>query len=377
MRKFKSIIALLLSLFLLVGCGEMSQGVQSGSTQITTAGDLEIHYLDVGQADCSIIMLPTGENIIVDAGNRADKDYILNYINKLGIKTFVAAVATHPHEDHIGSMKDILENFQVDRIFMPDIVANTQVYSNLLYAIEEKGVEEIRVTEAFELNVGDSLIEVIGPVREYNDLNNSSIVFRLIYGERAFLFTGDIEKEAERDILNSGADVSANVLKVAHHGSKTSSAMDFINEVSPQVAIIQVGADNDYGAPNEGTVENLYKVANEVYRNDLDGEIVVKSDGTNVNVFVNGEGIKVDTTTATPNTQTTPVEEAKEEPKEEVKEETVTENVVGANFIGNKNSKTYHVSSCNSLPKEENRVNLSTKEEAEKLGYTPHSVCIK
>lgn len=349
---------------------------QSGliGTEKKLDGQLQVHYIDVGQADCTLIILPTGETVLVDAGNREDKNYILSYLNNLDVKHIDAAIATHPHEDHIGSMQYVLANYDVDRLLMPDFDIDTTVYSNMLYAMEENNVKEIRVTEPFNMEIGNSTFEILAPVAKYNDANNNSIVFKMTYGEKTFLFTGDIEKEAERDILNSGADVKANVLKVAHHGSKTSSSVDFLAEVNPELAIIHVGADNQYGCPNADVLGRLKTT--EVFRTDLIGSIVIKCDGKNITTSFSGledkfvTGIKTQLSVEDKNTSL-------KENTDTADKTAIPNTTEPITYIGNKNSLVFHQAHCKNLPAEKNRVYFDDKESAISAGYHPCGVCQK
>lgn len=375
MMKTKKIKLILLALIAscVTACMAVAQSGLTGTAK-KSDGQLALHFINVGQADCTLIMLPTGENVLVDAGNREDKDYILSYLNNLGVKHIDAAIATHPHEDHIGSMQYVLSNYDVDRLLLPDFDIDTTVYTNMLYAMEENDVEEIRVTEPFNLEIGNTTLEILAPVAKYTDANNNSIVFKIAYGEKTFLFTGDIEKEAERDILNAGTDVAADVLKVAHHGSKTSSTVDFLTEVNPELAIVHVGADNKYGCPSADVLGRLN--TKKVLRTDLLGDIVVKCDGKNIVTSYSG----ID------NTSSTGIEAKKHAEAENIaigknadtKDKNVTPNATETiTYIGNKNSLVFHRSDCKNLPAEKNRVYFDDKESAINAGYHPCSVCQK
>ena len=257
------------------------------------SGFLEVHFLDVGQADCALLQFPAGEDVLIDAGNRADADFILDYLEEAGVDHLDAVVATHPHEDHIGAMADILREVETDVVFLPAAETDTNVYTNLLYAIEETGAEEVRVESPEEISLGGISAQFLTPLDTYDDLNNTSLVLRLSYGDTVFLFTGDIEKEVEEDLVESGFPLKADVLKVPHHGSDTSNTESFLWAVSPQVAIVSVGADNDYGLPNDGALERLSAVGAQVLRTDEEGTIVVKSDGTTIALedgLLTGEG---------------------------------------------------------------------------------------
>lgn len=344
LKSIKSFIILLLAL-LFAGCTPQAEEIKT-----LPSGMLEVHFLDVGQADCSLIKLPTGENILVDGGNRDDKDYIEDYLKKQDVKHIDAVIATHPHEDHIGSLKDVLRFVETSTIFLPDAEADTLVYTNLLYAIEEQNVEEIRVTKPMKIEYGEAELDIIAPLKQYNDLNNSSIVFKMTYGETSFLFTGDIEKEAEKDILSSDKYIKSDVLKVAHHGSKTSSTEEFLKKVDPKISVIQVGLNNEYGLPSDSVIKRLMEITSELYRTDENKEIIIYSDG-----------------------KTLTVETAQGEKAADISQ-AITYN---EDIIGNINSKVYHLSTCKILPAEANRIYFDNRKEAEKEGYKKHKVCVK
>lgn len=363
MKRIKNYLVLLL-VFLLSACTSPTEQPQATSS-IVSGEKVEVHFLDVGQADSTLIKLPTGENILIDGGNRDDKDYILDYLSRVGVEHIDVMVATHPHEDHIGSLKDVLSAVDTDTILLPNTDADTMVYTNLLYAIEESGAKEERILGQGSMEVGDVLFEILGPVKEYDDKNNSSIVIKMTHGENSFLFTGDIEKEAESDILETGVSLRADVLKVAHHGSKTSSIDDFLEAVSPDIAVIHVGTDNTYGLPSDITIEKLNSMNLQLYRTDLNKEIVIYSDGENLEVKCSFEEIDEDKIPDFLDSETE-ANQIIEEPK--------SENQV---YIGNINSKILHSGNCGSLPAEKNQVYFETIEEAEDAGYSGHKSCIK
>lgn len=345
---------------------------QGGQAERASQADkqLTIHFIDVGQADCTLIMLPTGENVLVDAGNRDDKAYIINYLNNLGISHIDAAVATHPHEDHIGAMQYILADYDVDMLLLPDFDIDTNVYTNMLYAMEENNVEEVQVTEPFAMEIGNTVFDILAPTTVYSDANNNSIVFKMTYGEKTFLFTGDIEKEAERDILNSGRDIKANVIKVAHHGSNTSSTMDFLSEVNPDLAIIHVGIDNPYGCPDSRVLERLGKT--EILRTDLLGDIVLSCDGKNITTSYSGvEGRRFE------NEKSQAIENSTVGRNKNDQETDLSGAAECYTYIGNKNSKVFHLPNCRSLPAEKNRVYFEDMESAMDAGYHACSICQK
>ena len=244
--------------------------------------ELTVHYVDVGQGD-SILIQYDGKNALVDSGDVSATDEIISYLNGHSVSRIDLLIVSHPDSDHIGAMNKIVDNFDIGDIYMPplsdELTPTTNVYTNLLLAISRKGLK-ISMAEAGDtIKFGDLTFNCVAPQGEFASANNSSIAFKLEYGETSFLFTGDMEKESERSTLQKKYDVSADVLKVAHHGSDSSTIEAFLEAVSPKYAIISVGKDNKYKHPSEEVVEALNQKGITVYRTDLDGDIVIVSDG--------------------------------------------------------------------------------------------------
>ncbi len=241
-------------------------------------------FVDVGQGDCEIIRLEDGRNILIDAGTNEGEDELVKKIKDYGIEKFDVVIATHPHEDHIGGMDAVIDNFDIGCVYMPDVVTTTKTFENLLDSIENKNLEvkkaKAGVSVINEENI--SMVFVAPNSDKYDDLNNYSAVLKFTYGKCSFLFTGDAEKLSEKEMLENSMDVSADVLKVGHHGSSTSSGKSFIEAVNPKYAIIEVGQDNEYGHPHKETMEELEGV--EIYRTDLQGDITAICDGDNIKI---------------------------------------------------------------------------------------------
>ena len=246
-----------------------------------TENTLDITYLDVGQAD-SILIQNEGHNMLIDAGNNEDGPLLVQYFKEQNITKFDYLITTHPHEDHIGGMDDIINNFDVEKIYMPDVTTTTKTFLDVLEAIEKKNMtyDVPNINQNFTL--GNTLFQVIYTGNDKKNLNNASIVLKASFKNTSYLFTGDATSEVEKKILNK--DIQATVLKVGHHGSKYSTTTDFLNKVNPKYAIISVGKNNSYNHPNQVTINKLEKKNIEIHRTDQEGSIFLKSDGKTINI---------------------------------------------------------------------------------------------
>ena len=239
---------------------------------------LQIHFFDVGQAD-STLLISDGKTMLIDSGNNEDGDLIVSNIKKLGISKLDYVIGTHPHEDHIGSLDDVIYNFEIGTIYMPKVQTNTETFENVLDAIATKNLSVTSPNVGNKFTVGKAECEVMlcgdGSEEEQENLNLSSLVIRVVYNEQSYLFMGDSEKENE----DSRSWIQTNVIKIGHLGSDTSSSEKFLKQVLPQIAIISVGKDNSYGHPKKKTLEKLSKLGTLVYRTDEKGNILLESDG--------------------------------------------------------------------------------------------------
>ncbi|MGB9941246.1 MBL fold metallo-hydrolase [Methanosarcina sp.] len=248
---------------------------------VTLSGqNLTVHFLDVDQGD-SILLEIDGKSMLVDSGESDQGKVVTAYLQDQGISTLSYVVATHPHSDHIGGMKDILNNFQVERFVDSGYPHTSKTYENMLTTIDTKNIpfEVVRAGQTIDFDPAVD-IEVLNPASTYSDeLNENSVVFKVTYGDTSFLLMGDAGLESEENIMEAGYDVDSDILKVGHHASTSGSGEAFISAVSPEVSIIEVGAGNDYGHPHAEVLERLEK-ASTVYRTDLDGTITVTTDGS-------------------------------------------------------------------------------------------------
>lgn len=272
--------------FIILGIIGGKEGINRGNITTVTNEDLsgdtiKIYYFDVGQAD-SILLTSDGKSMLIDAGNNDDGELVVNKIQQLGITRLDYVIGTHPHEDHIGGMDNVINAFDIGTIYMPKIQNNTKTFEDVLDAISNKGLSISSPEQGNVFTVGKINCEVMlcgsGTREEQkSNLNLSSIVIRATYGEQSYLFMGDAEEENE----NTRNWPKTTVLKVGHHGSNTSTSKEFLEEVCPEVAIISVGEANKYGHPTEETLNKLNNIKAEIYRTDERGTITIISDGKN------------------------------------------------------------------------------------------------
>ena len=248
----------------------------------TNPNEMKVHFIDVGQGD-SILIQVNYKNILIDSGPKDEKDKLLKYLNSLNIHQFDYVIATHPHEDHIGNMAYIINNYKVLNFYSPKIDNNTTSFENMAEALSRKNLK-IKVLKAntSTINLGENtLVEVFSPNLDYYDnLNNYSPIIKISYGHTSFLFTGDAEEEIEQELITNNLNLKSDVLKVAHHGSSTSTTKSFLDSVKPKIAVISVGKNNSYGHPTKDTLNKLKE--SKVYRTDIDGNIVITSDGNTI-----------------------------------------------------------------------------------------------
>jgi len=334
----KRLLILMAVLLLLTGCGTTTNDISPTPTAEPTAtvtpsptpvaevpeitkpaekpqenAAIEIHFLDVGQADSILVKTPDGKSMLIDAGNNADGQEVVSYIKKQNISRIDVLVGTHPHEDHIGGMDNVINSFDIDRIYMPKVSHTTRTYEDVLTAIKNKGLKVTSPAPGTSFSLGEAKCTVLAPNSDnYDDLNNFSIVIKLEYGNISFLFTGDAEEVSEREMLSKSFDLSADVLKIGHHGSSSSTSPDFLKKVSPKYAVISAGKGNDYGHPSSEVMNRLKNANIPVYRTDENGTIVCTSDGKSIEFNVkpgsysHGEKDETPRATNTPKPTATP-----------------------------------------------------------------------
>ena len=250
-----------------------------------SSDSLSVHFIDVGQADCILIRLPEDRVVMIDAGSNGAAGTILSYLEAQNIHRIDYLIGTHPHEDHIGSLDSVIDARDIGKIYMPRVENNTKTFEDVLTAIQNKGLRvSTPVAGEFIVNEPEKglTVQILAPNNErYSNLNNYSIVVRVEYYNTSFLFTGDAEELSEGEMLEKGLNLSADVLKVGHHGSNTSTSDAFLEAVNPLYAIIPCGTGNRYGHPDGETLDKLADIT--VFRLDQTGTVVAVSDGNTIN----------------------------------------------------------------------------------------------
>lgn len=249
---------------------------------------LEVHIQDMGQAD-SILVVGPERNLLIDAGENDQGEQVLRYLKQRGIKRLDYVIGSHPHSDHIGGLDTVIAEMEVGAVILPvipeEVAPTTRTYLDLLEAVEDKGLKVTPAIPGKKFDLGDgALLTLLAPIGEYTDLNNFSVVSRLVYGDTSFLFTADASAGSEGDILHSKEHVKADVLDVGHHGSNTSTTEEFLDAVSPRIAVISCGTDNSYGHPHREVIERLEARGIQIWRTDRNGAIVIASNGERLSV---------------------------------------------------------------------------------------------
>lgn len=283
MKSKKTLLVLIVLFIISFIYTKLSENINEDKNIVVPSGSLAVSFLDVGQGDSEFIEFPNGKCMLIDASEKDAGDEIVSHIRNKGYEKVDYVVATHPHSDHIGGMQQIVDSFEVGVVYMPEEVTTTKVFANLLKAIKDKKILVKKAKKGVSFSEGDAYCEFLSPVSdEYEELNNWSAVVKISFGETEFLFTGDAEELVEEQLVQTNANVKADVLKVGHHGSSTSSSMAFLRAVKPKIAVIECGKDNEYGHPHYETIQRLERIGAKIYRTDLDGTVVITSDGVEV-----------------------------------------------------------------------------------------------
>lgn len=340
-----------------VNTGEDSTG---GSAKPTS---LEVHFIDVGQGDATLIICD-GEAMLIDAGENDKGTAIQKYLMTKDVKTLKYVIGTHPHSDHIGGLDVVITKFNVGTLFMPAITADTRTYDDVIQAAKYKSLKITNPTSGTTYGLGSATFQIVSTGKTYTDnLNNDSICIRLTHGSNSFLFVGDAEEEEELDMVNAGYTLKSDVYKAAHHGSRTGSVERFMNAVTPTYAVISCGEGNEYGHPHAAVLNTLRQMGVKTFRTDEQGTIVCTSDGKSLKwnmspstSWISGEptgslgSASSVTKPATPSGQ----------------------------YVLNKNTHVFHLPTCASVSSmsEKNRQDVNnTRESLISQGYKPCGNC--
>lgn len=315
---------------------------------------LIVHFIDVGQGD-SILLESDDEYVLIDAGERDYGETVLNYITERGADELKYVIATHPHSDHIGGMRTVINGITAENFITVETDCATATWTKLLTAVDDNDVNYIDAEAGDVYSFGSATFTIMGPLSDsYSGYNNYSVVTKVECGDISFLLTGDAEKESEYEMVAAGEDLSADVLKCGHHGSSTSSTSKFLKAVNPAYAVISCGKNNDYGHPHKETMQKLNALGCDVLRTDTMGTVVAYTDGKTLSFSSKSTDLSAYTYSAG---------EAR--------------SADGLNYIGNKNSMVFHYSTCSGVSSmnEKNKVIFESREDAVKAGYKPCSSC--
>jgi competence protein ComEC len=278
-----SLLVLLIAAALIIDRYGSSQETQT--TQSTSHnGVMEVHFIDVGQGD-SILIEAEDSAMLIDAGENNKGSVVVDYLKAQNITKLDYVIGTHPHSDHIGGLDTVIDTYQVGKVIMPEVAHTTKTYEDVLDAIDKKGLSIIKPVVGDVYTLGSASFTILAPnSSSYEEMNDYSIVIKLTYGDNSFLLTGDAGSLSEEEMLASGFDLSADVLKLGHHGSAYSSTESFLDAVNPGYAVVSVGADNEYGHPHPDTLMKIKSRNIKLYRTDRQGTIVFTSDGKTISV---------------------------------------------------------------------------------------------
>lgn len=349
----KKLFCLLLILMLCIGCCSCTQE-NTAATDAPIDSKLKVHFIDVSQGDC-ILLESAGEFVLVDTGERDYSADVIQYLRYHGVEKLDYAIATHPHSDHIGGMRDVINEFTTERFITRETDTDTYTWTKLLKAVKNKGIEYIDAKVGDSYTFGEATFTIMAPVSDgYEGYNDYSVVTKVVCGEISFLLTGDAEHISENEMLDAGEDLTADVLKCGHHGSSDATSSRFLQAVDPMFAVASCGENNEYGHPHKETIERLSMIDCPLFRTDTMGTIVAETDGEHLQISTERSDDKGSFTAGGQRHDTSAL-----------------------NPIGNKNSMYFHDPLCEgvSTMNPKNKVALSSREEALEQGYKPCPSC--
>ncbi|MDE5697039.1 MAG: MBL fold metallo-hydrolase [Lachnospiraceae bacterium] len=393
---YKQLLNLFLVAAILIGgitAGSMissASGAKAGDAEMksTEAEKMEVHFIDVGQGDAALVICD-GHAMLIDAGDYSKGTAIQNYLQKQKVKKLDYLILTHPDSDHIGGAPVIITKFEIDKVFVSNYEKDNKTYQKLIQALDNKHLKYTTPEVGAQYSLGTAEITILAPNGTYDDPNDASIAMMLQNGENRFLFTGDAEENAERDILATGIDLSADVYKAGHHGSRTSTSQDFFEAVSPSSAVISCGEDNSYGHPHAETLNTFRMNGVKVYRTDEDGTLIATSDGKRITFNVpasetwkSGEpGANSSVWEVPDQKQETGKSETQSAKKQEVpavkesQQETGKADTDEITYILNTKTNKFHKLSCSALPTANRKDSSESRESIIAQGYEPCKRC--
>ena len=349
----KRIICAFIALMIIICCCSCEQK-GSKSTDERFVPKLRVHFVDVGQGDC-ILMESAHEFVLIDAGEREYSDRVIDYIKEQGANRLKYVIATHPHSDHIGGTRSVLNTVDADNFITKESDSDTLMWTRLLKTVADKGINYIDAKAGDTYSFGESTFTIMGPLSDtYEEYNSASVVIKARCGDISFLLTGDSDYLSNNEMIDSGEDLTADVLKLGHHGSNDATSSGFLQAVDPMFAVISCGKDNDYGHPSKETMQKLELIGCESFRTDTQGAIVAVTDGQRLHITTVYDSAEGNYTAGGRRHDLSPLDP-----------------------VGNRKSMLFHDPTCDGVASmnPNNKVSLSSRSEAIAQGYKPCSAC--
>lgn len=387
MRKIsKCMVNLILTISVLIGAVSLNPVITSAAPN--KVDEMKVHFIDVGQGDSTLITCGD-HSMLIDAGDDSKGTALQNYLRKQNVEKLDYLILTHPDADHIGGAPVIITKFEISKVFISNYEKDNKTYQKLIQALDNKRLKYSTPKVGTQYSLGTATITILAPNDEYDNPNDSSLALLIQNGNNSFLFTGDAGEDAENDILDNKIDISADVYKVGHHGSRYSTSKDFFKAVSPTYAVISCGENNSYGHPHAETLNTLRTNGVKVYRTDEDGTIIATSDGKRITFNVPasetwkaGEPTGTETGSNSNETYTSPQSQSRNEKSTNVTEEPSIEAdskvTTETTYILNTNTKKFHYPTCNSvneMAEKNKQVYSGSRDEIITMGYVPCKRC--
>ena len=312
---------------------------------IDASDTVTFHFIDVGQGDCTLI-LSEDASLLIDAGTAECGGEICRYLKNLGIDYIDLFIGTHPHEDHLGGASAVLSSVDVGAVFLNGEGSDSYYYERFVDTLLENRITPLIPEMDCIYEFGKIRLKFLSPVKDFGNTNDNSLVAKVTYGDISALFMGDAERSVEAELIKGGKNISCDILKAGHHGSRYASSLEFLTYADPDICVIQSGKGNSYGHPHSEAIERIEMSGAQILRNDKLSDVILSTDGKNI---YNASGDKVDVQ----------------------KTEMYFEKV----YTGNKKSRVFHCETCPNLPSEKNSINFKTRDEAINSGYKPCGNC--